>query len=79
LRVLLRRIFEPDRDEVTGEWRKLRSEEINDMYSSPNIMRVFKSRIRWAGHAARTGERRGACRFLVGKHEGKSPLRRPRR
>jgi hypothetical protein len=57
---VLRRVFEPRRDEVTGEWRKLHNEELNDLYSLPNIMRVVKSRIRWAGHVARMEEKRGA-------------------
>ena len=69
---VLRRIFGPKMDEVTGEWRKLHNEELNDLYSSPNIVRVIKSRIiRWAAHVARMGERRGVYRVLVGKHEGK--------
>jgi hypothetical protein len=65
---VLRRIFGPRRDEVTGEWRKLRNEELNDLYSLPNIVRVVKSRImRWAGHVARMGEERGVDRVLVGE------------
>ena len=67
------------RNEVTGERRKLRIEELNDLYSSRNVIRVIKTRrMRWAGHVARMGERRGVCRFLVGKPEGKIPPGRPR-
>ena len=77
---MLRRIFGPKRDEVTREWRKLHNEELNDLYCSPNVVRVIKSRrMRWAGNVARMGERRGIYRVLVGKPEGKRPLGRPRR
>ena len=66
-------------DEVTGDWRKLRKQELNDLYSSPNIFRAIKSRrMRWAGHLAGMGERRGVYRVLVGKPERKRPLGRPR-
>ena len=75
--MVLRRIFGPRRDEVTGEWRRLHNEELNDLHSSPNIVRVIKSR--WAGYVARMGEERGVYRVLMGKPEGKRPLGRPRR
>ena len=84
LRVLenrvLRRVFGPTRDEVTGEWKKLHNEELSDLYFLPNIVRVVKSRgMIWAAHGACMGERRGVHRVLVGKLEGKRPLGRPRR
>jgi hypothetical protein len=76
---ILRRIFGPKRDDVTGEWRKLHSQELHNLYSSPNIIRHIKSRsIRWAGHEARVGEERKVYKVLVGKPEGKRPLGRPR-
>jgi hypothetical protein len=77
---VLRRVFGPKRDEVTGEWRKLHNEELNDLYFLSNIVRVVKlRRMRWAGHVARMREDRGVHRVLVGKPEGKRPLGRPRR
>ena len=77
---VLRKVFGPKRDEVTGEWRKLHNEELNDLYSLPNIVRVVKSiRMRWAGHVARMEEDRGVHRVLVGKSERKRPLGRPKR
>ena len=76
---VLRRIFGPRRDEITEEWRRLHNEELNDLYSSPNIVWVIKlRRLRWAGHVACMGEKRGIYRVLVGKPEGKRPLERPR-
>ena len=76
---MLWRIFGPKRDEVTGEWRKLHNEELNDLYSLPSIVRVIKSRMKWTVYVAHMGESRGAYRVLVGKPEGKRPLGRPRR
>jgi hypothetical protein len=71
---LMRRIFGPKREEVTGKWRRLHNEELYDMYSSPNVTWMMKSRIRWAGHVARVGDRRVAYRVLVGRLEGRRPL-----
>jgi hypothetical protein len=75
---VLMRIFGPKRDEVTGEWRKLHSEELHILYSSPNIRQIKSRRMRWAGHVARMGEERNVYRVLMGKPEGKRPLGRPR-
>ena len=75
--MLLRRIFGPRRDEVTGEWRRLHNEELNDLYCSPNMVRVIKSRrMRRVGHVAHMGEVRGVYRVLLGKPEGRRPLGR---
>jgi hypothetical protein len=72
---VLSRIFGPKRDELTGEWRKLHYEELRNLYSSPSIIRIIKSRrMKWEGHVARMGEKRNAYRLLFGKPEGKRPL-----
>jgi hypothetical protein len=77
---VLRWLFGPKRDEVTGELRKLHNEELRDLFSSPSIIRIIKSRrMIWASHVARMGEKRNAYRLLVEKPEGKRPLGRPRR
>jgi hypothetical protein len=76
---VLRRIFGPKRDEVTGEWRKLHNEELHILYSSPNIRQIKLRRLGWAGHVARMGEERNVYRVLMVKPERKRPLGRPRR
>ena len=74
---VLRRIFGPERDEVTGEWRKVHNKELYDLYCTPNVIRVIKlRRMRWTGHLARMEERRGVYGALMGKTEGKRPLGR---
>jgi hypothetical protein len=77
---VLRRIFGPKRDEVTGGWRKLHNDELHNLYYSPSIIRMIKlRRMKWAGHVARMGEKRYSYRILVGNPEGKRPVGRPRR
>jgi hypothetical protein len=76
---VLRRIFRPKRDEIIRDWRKLHNEELNDLYSSSKTFQMIKSRrMRWVGHVAHIGGRKGVYRVLVGKHEEKRPLGRPR-
>jgi hypothetical protein len=76
---VLRRLFGPKRDEVMGEWRKLHSEELHNLYSSPDIRQIKSRQMRWVGHVARMGEENKLYKVLVGKPEGKRPLGRPRR
>jgi hypothetical protein len=77
---MVRSIFEPKRDEVIGGWRKLHNEELHNLYSSPSIIRMIKSRrMRWRGHAAGMEQKRNAYRILMGKREGRGPLGRHRR
>jgi hypothetical protein len=78
--IVLRRIFGPNRDEVTGEWRKLHNEEFHDLYSSPSIIRIMRARrMSWTGHVAQKEVKRNAYRLLVGKPEARRPLGRSRR
>jgi hypothetical protein len=70
---VLRRVFVPKKDEVTGDWKRLHNEELYDLHTSPNIIRVIVTEVRCIGHVARMGDRRGACRVLVGRPEGKRP------
>jgi hypothetical protein len=78
--MVLCRIFQSKRDEVTGKWRKVHKEELHELYSSPSIIRIIKKRrMRGAGHIARMGEKRNAFKLMVGKPDGKRPLGRPRR
>ena len=74
---VLRRIFGPTRDDVREEWRRLHNEELNNLYSSSNVRVIKMRRMRWAGHVTLMGEMRRVYRVLVGKPEGKRPLRRP--
>jgi hypothetical protein len=76
---VLRRIFGPKRNGVTGGWRKLHNEELHKLYSSPSIIRIIKLRMRWEGHVERMGEKRNVYRLLVGKPDGKNSLGRQRR
>jgi hypothetical protein len=76
---VLRRIFGPERDDVTREWRKLNTEKLNEPYCSRNIVRVLRLRIGWVGHVACMGDRKGSYRILVGRPRGKRPLGTPRR
>jgi hypothetical protein len=74
---VLRRIFGPRRDEMMGGWRKLHNEEHCDLYSSPSLIRIIKSRMKWMGHVSRMWEKSNVCGLLAGKLEGKRPLGRP--